>query len=182
MTQYLNELVAASSCAFFVQQQIQPLCYYAFSTGTNPGGGMVAPGVNNSGNLNLLWDIEMSYRFIPSGNKVGTTPTGGVYLYLIAGTSGGNPPISYSNTGTYEDGLPYINDGANSLIGAVTTPDSHSLIDVLSPSDTGYHKIVLKDIAVDPYVLIPVVYNNDQAYTGVFGMQIFGKFTQTIGP
>ena len=181
-TQYLNELIAASSCAYYDQQSIWPQCYYNFVTGHAPGGGTMAPGVNNSGNLNLLWDIEISYRYIPSGiSPLGTTPTGGLYVYLIASTSGG-APISYANTGNYEDGLAFFNDGQHGLTGPVTTPDSHNLIDVISPSDTGYHKVVLKDIAIDPYVLIPVVYNNDQSYTGLVSMNILGKFTQTVGP
>ena len=180
-TQYFNELVPATSCFMYTGAggsgiAITPSCYYAFATGNAPGGGQLAPGINNSGNLNLSWDIEINFKYIG-------TPSGGFYLYLVTSPSGG-APVSYCNSGAYEDGIPYINDGAHALTGPVTTPDSHNLIDVISAVDTGLHKIVLKDIMVDPYVIIPIIYNSETSSsgTGYFTMNVWGKYSQTIGP
>ena len=175
-TQYISELINSTLRVSYPSQVITPGSHYAFISGNNISGSPIS-GVNNSGNLDLFWDMEIYWKFT-------TAPTGGFNVYIISAPSGAPPFVSYGSvTGTsgwFEDGIPLVNSGTTA---ASPAPDSHNLVDYVAATDSGFHRVVLQDIAVPPYMLVPIINNADTATnTGTFGINIYGKNLQTIGP
>lgn len=173
-TIYTSELVNSNLRASFSQQNITAGSHFAFITGYSGVTSTTITGINNSGNLDLFWDIELYWKYAA---VAGT----GFNVYIVSAPSGGYYSSSVAASGyeNFEDGIPANNDGSHA---ASPAPDSHNLVDAVFTADSGFHRLVLEDIAVPPYLLVPIINNAEAAATVAVGMNVYGKNLQTIGP
>ncbi len=123
----------------------------SISTGAN----YLGSEINNAANLDEFADIEVVWSF-------GTNPTAGqpLKVYILYAFDGSN----------YEDGA-----GVGTGSGDVD-PFPHSLVDTIGVlADTGTHRVLLRDIPLEPYKFKVLVMNDATGQTATVTVNVITR-------